>query len=142
MKPDADDRDVKLPLWLALYCGTLGAGFVLFVVAAWQRTNREGGASDAIVYTGIVLVLLPILACIGSFLIHDCLIHFKLPMLHKENADLKGSKVTKFSHPTTEGDIELVLRECDSGQVEGKQPNKRTHWLKTFCSFLAFIRDR
>jgi hypothetical protein len=67
---------------------------------------------------------------------------FKLPMLHKENADLKGSKVTEFSHHTTEGDIELVLRECDSGQVEEKQPNKRTHWLKTFCSFLAFMRVR
>lgn len=38
-----------------------------FVVAAWQRTNREGGASDAVVNMGIALVLLPILACIGYF---------------------------------------------------------------------------
>jgi hypothetical protein len=38
MKPDADDRDVKLPLlWLALYCGTLGAGFVLL----WLQHGNE-----------------------------------------------------------------------------------------------------
>lgn len=134
-------------MWSFPYYGWLSTAehlvLDLFFCGCSMATNKQRRRSQwcGCEY-GHCLGFTPNIGVYWLFLIHDCLIHFKLPMLHKENADLKGSTVTEFAHPTTEGDIELVLRECDSGQVEGKQPNKRTHWLKTFCSFLAFIRDR
>lgn len=144
---DSDDLDVKVPFWLALYCGTLSAGFVLFVVAAWQRTHKEGGVSDALVYTGIALVVLPVVACL-SYLIHDCLIHLPpLPTLHDENEGLENFRATDLHvNPTADEGIELALQDTEAGTAteyqfqEAGTREERREYAKAFLLFRTLDR--